>query len=331
MDKYEVNFETDDVVTYGKLVVCFKEDRMDWIIPGTYEFSSPIAHNMSNIIEMNDKNSTLIRLPNQRGVIDLLKGLAFRIRDDKWFTDPEKSKSEFSQLERGIAKAMHRFRLNDNSMIGLLGELTVLYKMLEHCKTEFFNVVLDSWQGHSSKSRDFIFSESCLEVKTTREEKSIHHINNLNQVDSTDDDGGETRLFIASLGIVDSEDDTGVSLSDLVKKLILKISDEEKKKDLLKNIKSFGVNSIGYDHNLMSDWSQFNEKFIFKFERYYDMSDENIKVPRHKNFESMSHLMTKTVKFMIELPNVVVEGENPKDFTQFFECINNEKESSKTT
>ena len=143
----------------------FKGRSDDWIIPGTYEFTNPIVHNLSSRIEMNDEESTLIGIPDQNEIHLILKGFAERIRDDKWFTDPEKSKSEFSKLERGIAKAMHKFRLNDNSMIGLLGELKVLYKMLENCKAESFNRVLDSWQGHSSKVETSFFQNHAWKLK----------------------------------------------------------------------------------------------------------------------------------------------------------------------
>ena len=98
MDKYEVNWETDSVKKYGELIICLKEDRIDWIIPGTYEFTNPIVHNLSSRIEMNDEESTLIGIPDQYEIYLILKGFAERIRDDKWFTDPEKSKSEFSKL-----------------------------------------------------------------------------------------------------------------------------------------------------------------------------------------------------------------------------------------
>ena len=318
MNSYEVDLNSKSVHQHGKLIVVVNEDHVDWIIPGKYGFTSKIALDMSKNIQLNGVDYTLIQIPNQDEITAMLYGVADQIEDEKWFTEAEKSKSDFSRVEQAITKAMHKFKLNDTSIIGLIGELTVLYKMLQSCGDERKSV-LNSWKGHSSTSRDFIFDDVCVEVKTTRMSKSTHHIHGLNQVDVTDDDGGVTQLFVASIGL--EENDEGESLSDLVKKLALLDFEKEELEELINAIKSYGVNSIGYDHRLMKNWEQFNVKFKINFERYYDMSDSNIKIPKHSDFDSMIHLVAKTLKFLINLPDVVVEGQNPKDFLDFFNCV----------
>ena len=317
MNSYEVDLNSKSVYQYGKLIVVVNEDQVDWIIPGHYGFKSKIAHDLSNEIQLNDDDYTLIQIPNQDEIQSMLFGVAEQIREEKWFT--EKSKSEFSKVEHSVTKAMHKFKLNDSSIIGLIGELTILYKMLQSCGDSEKKSVLTSWKGHSSTSRDFIFDDVCVEVKTTRLSKSTHHIHGLNQVDVTDDDGGVTQLFIASIGL--EEHDEGESLSDIVQKIALLDFEEGELEELINSIKSYGVNSIGYDHSLMKNWEQFNVKFKINFERYYDMSDSNIKIPKHSDFDSMIHLVTKTLKFLINLPDVVVEGQNPKVFSDFFNCV----------
>lgn len=318
MNSYEVDLNSKSVHQHGKLIVVVNEDHVDWIIPGKYGFTSKIALDMSKNIQLNGVDYTLIQIPNQDEITAMLYGVADQIEDEKWFTEAEKSKSNFSRVEQAITKAMHKFKLNDTSIIGLIGELTVLYKMLQSCGDERKSV-LNSWKGYSSTSRDFIFDDVCVEVKTTRMSKSTHHIHGLNQVDVTDDDGGVTQLFVASIGL--EENDEGESLSDLVKKLALLDFEKEELDELINAIKSYGVNSIGYDHRLMKNWEQFNVKFKINFERYYDMSDSNIKIPKHSDFDSMIHLVAKTLKFLINLPDVVVEGQNPKDFLDFFNCV----------
>ena len=278
MNSYEVDLNSKSVHQHGKLIVVVNEDHVDWIIPGKYGFTSKIALDMSKNIQLNGVDYTLIQIPNQDEITAMLYGVADQIEDEKWFTEAEKSKSDFSRVEQAITKAMHKFKLNDTSIIGLIGELTVLYKMLQSCGDERKSV-LNSWKGHSSTSRDFIFDDVCVEVKTTRMSKSTHHIHGLNQVDVTDDDGGVTQLFVASIGL--EENDEGESLSDLVKKLALLDFEKEELEELINAIKSYGVNSIGYDHRLMKNWEQFNVKFKINFERYYDMSDSNIKIPKH--------------------------------------------------
>ena len=319
MNSYEVDLNSKSVHKYGKLIVVVNEDQVDWIIPGHYEFKSKIAYDMSNKIQLNDDDYTLIQIPNQDEINSMLIGVAEQIREENWFTETEKSKSEFYKVEHSVTKAMHKFKLNDSSIIGLIGELTILYKMLQSCGDSEKKSVLTSWKGHSSTSRDFIFDDVCVEVKTTRLSKSTHHIHGLNQVDVTDDDGGVTQLFIASIGL--EEHDEGESLSDIVQKIALLDFEEGELGKLIKSIKSYGVNSIGYDHSLMKNWEQFNVKFKINFERYYDMSDSNIKIPKHSDFDSMIHLVTKTLKFLINLPDVVVEGQNPKVFSDFFNCV----------
>jgi hypothetical protein len=319
MKNYEVNLDSKKVHQYGRLIVVENEKQVDWIIPGKYGFTSKIALDMSKVIQLNDEDYTLIKIPDQDEIHAMLVGVAQKINDEKWFEEKEKSKSEFSRVEQAITKAMHKFKLNDASIIGLIGELTILHKMLQSCDESEKNRILDSWKGHSSKSRDFIFDNLCVEVKTTRMSRSTHHIHGLNQVDVTDDDGGVTQLYLASIGL--EEHDEGESLSGLVSKLTHLGIEDEKLTGLIDAIKSYGVNSIGYDHRLMNSWEQFNVKFKINFERYYDMSDSNIKLPKHSDFDSMVHLVTKTLKFQIDLPDVVVENNNPKVFSDFFKCV----------
>ena len=45
------------------------------------------------------------------------------------------------------------------------------------------------------KIKRFYLRDTCIEIKTTTGNQSTHMINNLNQVDPRDDDGGITRVI----------------------------------------------------------------------------------------------------------------------------------------
>ena len=252
MSKYTVDRKAKAVTQHGELIEVVKESEIHWIIPGNYTLTSKIVLGMSEIIRLNKKEYTLIKIPKQTKVYILLRGMLKQVLEDSWFSDSKRSQSEFSKIENAIARAMHKFKLDDSSIIGLIGELTILYKMLGSCDTTEISKILEAWKGHSSTSRDFLFDKVCVEVKTTRSEKSTHYIHGLNQIDITDDDGGNTQLFIASIGL--EEDDDGESLSELVEKLSSLKLGKGKIKPLLEAIKSYGVNTIGYDHELMNTW-----------------------------------------------------------------------------
>ena len=107
-------------------------------------------------------------------------------------------------------------------------------------------------------------------------------------------------------------------------KIINKIEDEELRKKFLKNLKSYGVNTIGYDHERMSDWEQFNQKFSIIFSRFYDMGDEDIKLIRFSDVVDMIQLNEKTVSYQITLEeNISGSINNPMQLEQFVEFFLN--------
>jgi len=60
----------------------------------------------------------------------------------------------------------------------------------------------------------------------------------------------------------------------------------------------------------MKDWSQFQNRYEISFERYYNMSDPNIKLLRLSDISGMTSMIEKSVKYQIELENEVKGSKN---------------------
>ena len=73
---------------------------------------------------------------------------------------------------------------------------------------------------------------------------------------------------------------------------------------------------IGYNHNVMKNWTQFQDVFSINFERHYNMRDPNIKTLRFNNLTGMNAVIEKTIKYTIKL-DPVIQGSinNPMDIS----------------
>ena len=108
---------------------------------------------------------------------------------------------------------------------------------------------------------------------------------------------------MASIGVI--EDEEGTDIPSLMDSLLEEIGDEEKlKEDLISKCSKYGLFNIGYDHEHeeMRNWKPYTTKYSINFERYYNMSDTAIKVPRHVDIATFSHVIEKSVIFSINLP-----------------------------
>lgn len=306
--EYELSKET--FTKKGNIIIAEYEYEIDYYIPGEYELKLPIVNEVSVIVELNGKLHTRIRIPSQNEIINFHSKWLEIIDEEKWFSDINTSQNEFSKFEEIIAKSLAKFKLDENIKIGLIGELYVLNSMLSLVsEKEKYKEIISGWFGFYSKSRDFIYAERCIEVKTTTKEKSIHNISNLNQVDPVDDDGGKTDLYLASIGVSKNEDGE-ISISDLVESIIVILDDDALKPIILENISNYGDQNIGYNHIRMKDWSQFQNRYEISFERYYDMSDPNIKLLRFSDISGMTSMIEKSVKYQIELENEIKGSKN---------------------
>ncbi|MDC1420244.1 PD-(D/E)XK motif protein [Euryarchaeota archaeon] len=323
MNEREYNLSEEIYSKKGNIIIAEYEYEIEYFIPGEYELKIPIVNEISKLVELNDKIHTRITIPNQDEIMNLLSKTIEIIEKDNWFSDKNKHQLEFSTFERVLAKSLTKFNLDQNTKIGLIGELHLLKSILSiKSDIEKHKEIINGWFGYISKSRDFIYGNTCIEVKTTTKSQSIHHISNLNQVDPVDDDGGITDLYLASIGI--SKEDEGMSIPSLVESIISLLSDDALKSIIIDNISNFGYHNIGYNHHRMKDWSQFQNKYDISFERYYNMSDSNIKILRHSDINGMTSVIGKTITYQIELGAEIFGSENnPISSQELIEIIFN--------
>jgi len=298
---------------FGNLIIHRSDIDDDYFIPGEYEFYRKEVHDLQRLVNINNKVYTNLRIPHQDEISKVIAKTVEQIMDENWFTDATISQKQFTKFETVVAKGIMNFSFDDNSKLGLIGELYVLDLIMNLAPDAINrNTIVSSWQGHRTKSRDFIFEQHCIEVKSTTSNESTHHIHNLNQVDSIDDDGGITKLFLASIGIEFSE--LGFSIPSVVESIISKIPDSEVQNQFLHNVQKYGIHMIGYNHKVMNNWIQFQDTHSINFERYYEMSDPNINVLRYSDVAEMSAVIEKSIKFKIKL-DPVIQGsiDNPKN------------------
>ena len=134
--------------------------------------------------------------------------------------DPVKA---FAAAEPLIEMALRRTTLEDELILGLLGELRFLQLTLQGAASAAERAdALESWRGYDRASRDFVFdSQLAVEVKVTRLLHSEHHISNIAQVDPKRTIAGQPleQLFLVSFGVSEPQAEpgaVGVSLSEQV-------------------------------------------------------------------------------------------------------------------
>jgi len=110
-----------------------------------------------------------------------------------------------------LLKGKRSDRLSPEAQMGLVGELLFLQQLLGCASAD---AALDSWTGPAHSARDFVFSETALEVKISGPKSSTISISSAEQLDRT----GLDDLFIVvwTLATSDSPNSHSVSLPGLV-------------------------------------------------------------------------------------------------------------------
>jgi hypothetical protein len=108
--------------------------------------------------------------------------------------------------------------LSEEEQLGLFGELWVLERLLARGAA----VALRAWVGPTGAIHDFRIEGTELEIKVTRLESRIHHINGLQQLTPSPN----LRLFIVSLQLVDAGAGQGVSLPELIQRIDGRLGDD---------------------------------------------------------------------------------------------------------
>jgi len=319
----DYKIKNKNVEEFGKgLLIESSEYDNHYFVRGNYEIKHILVHQISKLTELNGTEYMLLQVPNQKEISDIMLNINNQIRDENWFSSPlDGGQKQFTKFESHLRKALAEFNPDDNSKIGLLGELYILDSFLKLKSSENEEEkIINAWSGYQSTSRDFIFGDCCVEVKTTTKSESTHEINNLNQVDPRDDDGGITELFLASIGVGKKED--GESIVSLTNSIVEKIKENDLQKKFLDDVRHYGVNSIGYNHERMANWSQFQENYQVLFSRFYNMGDPNIKVIRFSDLSEMMAVNERTVKYQINLDPIIEDSSNnPLNLEEFTDYL----------
>jgi hypothetical protein len=105
--------------------------------------------------------------------------------------------------------------LSENRIIGLLGELWFLEKLMIKSETSGFE--LDCWQGPEGNDEDFSFEGNLFEVKSSKStNNNVVRINSLRQINS---EGIPTFLVHQSMSAALDRDDGSDSLHSVVERI----------------------------------------------------------------------------------------------------------------
>lgn len=228
----------------------------------------------------------------------------------------------FDTVEPIIELALRQGPLDEEHIVGLIGELICLEVMLNSVKgyPELYMSILDMWQGHRLGLRDFVIGSTAIEVKTTQQESSSHKVGGVHQVEPATL-AGESRLLLLSIGLAESDHD-GQSLSDIVQRILdfLKCIDvlnssadnfTPLQQRFLSDVVRYGSgNAKGYDHRTMSNWKGFTIRYRTTFTpRLYDLLDEDVRILRRRDLIG-THVCPDNIQYQVNL-QPIINGLNP--------------------
>lgn len=226
--------------------------------------------------------------------------------------DPQEA---FAAVEPLLALALSRDMVGDPVLNGLIGELTLLRRLLDQVQPASRPDVLAAWAGSNPSARDFQFGTVGVEVKTTQSAVSTHKVSGFHQIERGESNGGvaETDLFLLSLGLEWLEGGTGgTSLPELVDSLLDMTPAHQDQEDLLARIKQYGGDiTIGYDHRRDRSKGRYAGRFHFRFERLYDMTDDRLQLLRREDVIGLKNIDPESVEFRVVLESKVRGDLNP--------------------
>lgn len=236
-------------------------------------------------------------------------------------------KNGFIQTEPLIEMMLRRTALSEEEMLGLIGELRFLDVLLSVASNSVQRaLVVNAWRGHEMASRDFVFGNSSVEVKSTRGARSVHHISSIMQVDPRRSESDEPleQLDLISLGfkpIPKTDEIIGITLPSQVDAILAKLASTlgetpctELQCLFLEKVAAYGsVAGHGYVHDEMRNWSAYQLSWQHSFLRVYDMNDEAVHVLRRSDIKRCNHVVFESVKFSVDLPERISGEVNPQN------------------
>lgn len=235
-----------------------------------------------------------------------------------------------TDVEPFLELCLRKSSLDDNYVVGLIGELLCLEVLLDSAakNPEKRSLILDMWQGHQLGRRDFTIGEMGVEVKTTYLETSTHKITGLHQIELNQfSKKSEKQLFLLSIGLTPSEID-GQTLPEIVQRILNKLGNNLFNEDdaflkplqrrFLDDVAKYGAgDSVGYDHFAMKGSMAYSTKYRNTFTpRLYDILDTDIRILRSKDMAG-KHIRVNDIQYRMDLPSCV-NGLNPSQNWRHF-------------
>lgn len=231
----------------------------------------------------------------------------------------------FARVEPLIELVMRRLLLPPESLLGLLGELVILERILEIARgaSQLGDDPTAIWRGWRRESRDFVLGTAVVEVKTTALEVARHTIDGVGQVEPRTRDGEPVEeLFLASVGLRPSSSLGVLSVAATVDRILSQLSAyaseprvlEEAELKFLDRVSEYGPDDcVGYKHSVMKQLEPYSTNHVTTYPpRLYDMSDPNLRVLRRADLRSTC-VLPEGLRYRVELPEKVPGSvDNPR-------------------
>lgn len=224
----------------------------------------------------------------------------------------------FAVTEPLIELAINRMEISENAILGLVGELLLLDALCRRAADPQVGPIVQAWDGWRRSARDFTWEGTGVEIKTTTRATSSHAIHGVHQIEPTpvsDDDTGEARLLLVSIGLRQADlNAPALSIPSLVESILERLNATGASglvEKFLTRVSVYGAESgIGYEHATMVNEAPFTTTFSTTFVRGYDMTDSAVQVLRRDDLITHQHVDAQSVTFRVELP-ATISLDNP--------------------
>lgn len=219
----------------------------------------------------------------------------------------------FAVTEPLIELAIKRLEISENAILGLVGELLLLDALCRRAEGLHVGPLVQAWDGWRRSARDLTWEGTGVEIKTTTRTTSSHAIHGVHQIEpaaATNDDPGEARLLLVSIGLRQADTNmTAFSIPSLVESIVDRLNATGTTglvDEFLTRVAMYGSESgIGYEHATMASEAPFTAPFTLTFFRGYDMTDPAVQVLRRDDVVAHQHVDAQSLTFRVELPATI--------------------------
>lgn len=224
----------------------------------------------------------------------------------------------FAVTEPLIELAIKRLEISESAILGLVGELLLLDALCRRADDLHVGAIVQAWDGWRRSARDLTWEGTGVEIKTTTRATSSHAIHGVHQIEpapATDDDSGEARLFLVSVGLRHADPNVpAISIPSLMESIVERLNAtgaSASVDELLARVAMYGSESgIGYEHTTMANEAPFTTPFTVTFFRAYDMTDSAVEVLRRDDVVAHQHVDAQSLNFRVDLP-ATISVDNP--------------------